>query len=689
MKPRPTENPPVRFRDVTVTYDEGDGPPPATITLLEDQSRSILSENDSDDLDFRWSANPYRGCQHACSYCLSGDTRIMLGDGRTRALRDLKVGDEIYGTEVTNGVRRYVRTRVLDHWTTLRVAFRVTLADGTELVASGDHRFLTERGWKHVHPLICGGQRPYLTTNNSLMGMGRVAPPPDECGDYRRGYLTGTIRGDALLRRYDYSGRRGRSDVQHQFRLALIDLEALRRTQGYLTALEIETQEYEFQAARAGYHALRAIRTHARSHFERITDEIQYPEVVSEGWTKGFLAGLFDAEGSRSGGVFRISNSDLEMLSRAEAGMRGLGFDVVLEPPADAARAKPVWNLRLRGGVHEHLRFFHTTNPAISRKWDLAGLAVKHPVDLRVTKIERIGLQQLFDITTGTSDFIANGVVSHNCYARPNHEYLDLGAGTDFDTKIIVKPRAAELLRAAFDKPSWTGELVMFSGVTDCYQPIEKELQLTRQCLEVCLEYKNPISIITKSALIERDIELIAELARETSVSLNISLAWTDAEMARTIEPWAASPQRRLKVLEAFAKAGVPVGIMIAPVIPGLNDSQMVGLLEAAKDAGAQWAGWTLLRLPGAVKEVFEGRLRVSLPLVADRVMHRVRETRGGKLYDSTYFTRGRGVGVYAQTIATMFESTVKRLGLHEREEPEAKPTFRRPPKRGDQLKLF
>jgi DNA repair photolyase len=293
-------------------------------------------------------------------------------------------------------------------------------------------------------------------------------------------------------------------------------------------------------------------------------------------------------------------------------------------------------------------------------------------------------------MSTETGDFVANGVISHNCYARPNHEYLDMGAGTDFDTKIVVKRRAAELLREAFEKPSWKGELIMFSGVTDCYQAIEKDLELTKQCLEVCLEYRNPVSIITKSALVERDIDLIAELAREAGVTLNISLAWTDAEMARTIEPWAASPQRRLMVLEAFAKAGVPVGIMMAPIIPGLNDSQMVRLLELARDAGAQWAGYSLLRLPGVVKEVFQDRLRVSLPLVADRVIHRVMETRGGeKLYDAQWGVRHTGVGVYAQTIATMFEKTKQRLGLGNREEPDPVSRFRRPVKPTAQLSLF
>ncbi len=276
------------------------------------------------------------------------------------------------------------------------------------------------------------------------------------------------------------------------------------------------------------------------------------------------------------------------------------------------------------------------------------------------------------------------------CYARPNHEYLDMGAGTDFDTKIVFKPRAAELLREAFDKPSWKGELVMFSGVTDCYQAVEKDLQLTRQCLEVCLEYRNPVSIISKSALVERDVDLIAELAREAGATLSVSLAWMNPELQRMIEPWAASPARRLKVIETFAKAGVPVGVMIAPVIPGLNDDQLVKVMEAAHAAGAQWAGWTLLRLPGAVKDVFSERLRVSLPLAADKVLHRIRETRGGdKLYQAEFHTRGRGEGVYAQTIAALFDTTARRLGFADREWPEASSRFRRPPKPTNQLSLF
>lgn len=266
------------------------------------------------------------------------------------------------------------------------------------------------------------------------------------------------------------------------------------------------------------------------------------------------------------------------------------------------------------------------------------------------------------------------------CYARPTHEYLDLGAGTDFDTKIIVKPAAPELLREAFDKPSWAGELVMFSGVTDCYQALEATRELTRACLEVCLAYCNPVAVISKSALVERDIELFAALARDAGFHLSVSVAFADDELARAIEPWAPSPARRFKVIERMAAAGVPVGVMCAPVIPGLNDDQMVHVLERACAAGATSASWGLLRLPGVVKDVFAERVRMALPLAADKILHRVRETRGGRLSDARFGSRGRGEGVYATMLATLFETTVRRLGLAGRDERTATATrFRRP----------
>ncbi|NUP05493.1 MAG: radical SAM protein [Polyangiaceae bacterium] len=296
----------------------------------------------------------------------------------------------------------------------------------------------------------------------------------------------------------------------------------------------------------------------------------------------------------------------------------------------------------------------------------------------------------MYDITTETGDFIAEGVVSHNCYARPRHEYLSLGAGTDFERKIVVKPNAPELLREAFDRPSWTGELIMFSGDTDCYQPLEASYELTRRCLAVCAEYKNPCGVITKSPLIERDVDVLAELSRVTGFRVTISIPLWDPEKARAMEPFVATPQRRIRTIERLAKAGVRVGVNIAPMIPGLGDEDMPFTLQAARDAGAVHAGFVFLRLPGPVAGIFEERIQKALPLRARKVLARVREARGGNLYDSRWVVRQRGEGPYAAAAQALFDAETRRLGL---DTPDSKfenvDTFARPPKRGDQLRLF
>jgi DNA repair photolyase len=273
------------------------------------------------------------------------------------------------------------------------------------------------------------------------------------------------------------------------------------------------------------------------------------------------------------------------------------------------------------------------------------------------------------------------------CYARPTHEYLGFGAGTDFETRIAVKPRAAALLAKAFDRPSWKGELVAFSGVTDCYQPLEASWRLTRACLEVCLAYRNPVSVVTKAPLVERDLDLLASLSGQARASVTISLPFLDARRARALEPGAASPARRLETLRRLASAGVPCGVLVAPVIPGLNDEEVPRVLEAAREAGARRAHWLLLGLPGSSKAVFEARLREALPERAGRVLHRIREVHGNALYDSRFGVRRRGTGPYADALAALFGATARRLGLATgRPEEEPGTTFRRPPR--DQLAL-
>jgi DNA repair photolyase len=345
----------------------------------------------------------------------------------------------------------------------------------------------------------------------------------------------------------------------------------------------------------------------------------------------------------------------------------------------------------LRGGLSEHLRFFHTVNPSISRKRDIEGRALKNAADLRVASIEPLGVElPMYDITTGTGDFIANGVVSHNCYARPTHEYLGLGAGTDFDRKITVKPEAPKLLREAFERPSWKGELIVFSGVTDCYQPLEASYRLTRGCLEVCAEYRNPVGVITKSPLVERDIDVLQALAKVADVGVTVSIPLWNAEHAHAIEPQVASPQRRIQIIERLANAGLDVGVNVAPMIPGLGDEDMPRILEAAAAAGARRAGFVFLRLPGSVATVFEQRLREKLPLRADRVLGRIREARGGKLYDSRWGVRGRGEGRYAEAARALFDATARRVGLATAfNGGDDTTTFRRPDRPGRQLPLL
>jgi len=272
------------------------------------------------------------------------------------------------------------------------------------------------------------------------------------------------------------------------------------------------------------------------------------------------------------------------------------------------------------------------------------------------------------------------------CYARPSHEYLGFGAGSDFERKLVVKRRAPELLQQAFDKKSWRGELVVFSGNTDCYQPLEKSLELTRGCLAVCARYRNPVHIITKSALVERDLDLLTELTAHAHAGVTISVPFLDAGVARAIEPYAPPPARRIEAVRRLAAAGISVSVNVAPVIPGLNDREIIPILEAVREAGASGAAMVPLRLPGSVAEVFTTRLRETLPLAAEKILTRVREMRGGKLNDSSFGGRMQGEGRYIQTVTELFDLTVRRLGMARREPSPRASTFRRP---GPQLDLF
>jgi DNA repair photolyase len=455
--------------------------PPLPTVVRPEPARSIITRNKSPDLAFEQSINPYRGCEHGCVYCLTGDTRVLMAEGSEKPLADLQEGDEVYGTQKIGQYRRYVRTRVLAHWRTVKRACRIRLADGTELIASADHRFLTERGWKYVANSEGPDRRPHLTLDNTLMGFGTLA----------------------------------RSSCPRN----------------------IES---------------RVVKSAAKLEIVEIT-----------------------------------------------------------------------------------------------------------PLD---------GDRDLFDITTGTGDFIANGVVSHNCYARPSHAYLNLSPGLDFETKLFYKENAAELLERELAAPGYRCSPIAIGANTDPYQPIEREYRVTRGILEVLAKHRHPFSIITKSAMIERDIDVLAPLAHDLLVHAAISVTTLSNDLKRTLEPRTASPAGRLRAIRRLSEAGIPVTVMVAPVIPVLTDAELERILQAAAEAGARSAGYVLLRLPYELKDLFREWLEEHEPLKAKHVISRIHAMRGGRDNDPRWEHRFRGEGEYADLLARRFEAACRRFGLNQRD---------------------
>jgi DNA repair photolyase len=688
-------NPANRFsRTVSESVDDGwhqEAEPDSIPTeLIRDASRSVIARNDSPDIPFDQSINPYRGCEHGCVFCLSGDTPILMADGRTRPLSRIRVGDEIIGTVRRGHYREYQRTRVLAHWSVIKPAWRITLQDGTELVAGGDHRFLTERGWKHVKGTEQGAlRRPHLTTGNKLMGVGGLPKPPTHDPDYRHGYLAGMIRGDGMIGEFSYPVRKGAGGTrQSQFRLALCDTEALDRAQLFLADLMVDTHRFVHFAGNGVHRRQEAIRTNARGNVELIRKSIAWPDTVSRSWRAGFLAGIFDAEGSYSDGVLRVSNTDPEIIRWIAESLCVLGFEFVIERPIRYI-GKPMEVVRLLGGLQAHLRFLVATDPAISRKRDITGQCIKSSARLGVRSIEPLpGAMRLYDISTGTEDFIANGVVSHNCYARPTHAYLNYSPGIDFETKLLYKPDAAALLREELARPGYRCRFIMLGSNTDPYQPVERKLGLTRSILQVLEETDHPVSITTRSALVLRDLDLLARMAARRLVQVQVSITTFDNDLKRSLEPRSASSLARLQVIRELSAAGVPVAVMAAPMIPAVNDSELETILERAAEAGATRAAYTLLRLPLEVKDLFREWLAQHLPDRAAHVMSLVQDIRGGRDNDPRFGQRMHGQGAWAQLLSDRFRLACRRLELDGRRDIDLDGSRFRPPRVTPQLDL-
>jgi DNA repair photolyase len=545
-----------------------DTPGFAGMTFYEIEAKSLINRVPGRSrVPFEWTINPYRGCSHACSYCLAGDTPILMADGTTRPLAELRTGDAIMGTMGAGACRRYVPTTVLDHWETRKPAFRVTLADGTRLVASGDHRFLTDRGWRHVSP--AEPHLPALAVGDLMFGVGHFAEPPKESPDYQAGFLCGLVRGDAAGGR---SAREGDAWV---------------RADAYLEDMPLH-------------------------------EALRWPEQPSGGWLRGFLAGAFGSTGHADRLAITFTSGDQLFLSRVVDSLTQLGL-----PSRAPVRTRPGGSatVEIDRDLWAALRFRHLTGAA-GAPLDASGVGVRSHRELAVADIEELGLTlPLFDISTGTGDFIADGVVSHNCFARNTHTYLDLDAGHDFDTKIIVKVNAGELIRRELGAPRWSGAAVAMGTNVDVYQRAEGRYRLMPEILAALRDYANPFSILTKGTLILRDLELLKQAAEVTRVGLAVSVGFVDEAMWRAVESGAPSPRRRLEVVRRLTDAGFPVGVLMAPILPGLTDTDesIDRTVAAIAAAGATSVTPIPLHLRPGAREWFASWLTRNHPGLAPR----------------------------------------------------------------------
>lgn len=612
------------YRDPAVVR-HFEAPDSIATRFYEIRAKSILNRvPEASQMPFRWTINPFRGCSHACSYCMWGGTNVLMADGRTKPLREVQIGDQVYGTTLEeDGYRRFRTTTVLDKWSSIQRAYSVVLENGIELLASDHHRFLTKRGWKHVLGATSGPlRRPHLTPGARLLGPGGPAQQPDKNDDYRRGYLCGMVRGDGYLYRYIRRRPGRRPYVAHRFNPALTDSEPLARAQSYLEAFEVEVRAGVHREAAGNHRAVSAVRVTARAGFEAVEALVAWPPSPTRSWKKGFLAGIFDAEGSwGTSGSLCISNGDSNILNWIRGSLDDLGFTHSLGDQRGISK-NGVAHVRVLGGMPEHIRFLLTTDPAITRKRSIAGRRLWTSANLRVTSIRSLGtVMRMYDITTGTGDFIANGVVSHNCFARPTHKYLELDAGRDFEREIVVKVNAPERLRVELARPSWKGEHIALGTNTDPYQWVEGRYKLMRGIWEAMIEARNPSSVLTKSPLLLRDLDLMLELNAVTEFSAALSVPTLDERAWRQTEPHTPHPRARIEAVAELNRAGIRTGVLVAPLMPEINDdpAQVAEILELAEQAGAAFVTPITLHLRGEVRGLFMAWLKANRPDLVDR----------------------------------------------------------------------
>lgn len=524
------------------------------------------------------------GCQHNCSYCVDPDTQVLMYDGTVKPIKNIQIGDEIYGVESGETYKRFTKSVVLNRFSKVDKSYKITLSNGNSLICSGNHQWLSDRGWKYTTGKECGkDRRPFLTTNNSLMGFNSLYDIPDYpvSEDYMKGYLRGVILGDANLKEYHYSREYRQNDNQYHFRLALKEERITGRSKAYLKYFGVDTNTFEFpmkdRKTKENY-VVTAIRTNKKENYDKIWNIIL--PVESAEFKRGFLAGIYDAEGSNDILIRRIYNSDDGIIEETTSYLGYFGFTYTFDKES---RAKNVTlkTIRILGGVSESLRFNIVTDCIKTNgEGSIQSLALKsaNKDDLKIVSIEEYKEEQeLIDITTTTRNFIANGVVSHNCYAKSLLEFRKLW---DWENPAIAD---INKIRKTVKKLHSDGvEVIRLGGMTDCFQPLEKTHRVTYETIKALNEARVEYLIVTKSAIVA-DSEYLEILDKDLA-HIQITITCFDDDLYRKLDYEKASlPSDRIRAVETLEKLGFDVSVRLSPFIKEFVDFNVLNNIKCKK----------------------------------------------------------------------------------------------------------